>query len=208
MPKLVDHELRQRDILDATRRVILDHGVGAATIRNIATEAGLSTGLLHHYFADKDSLLLALFESSNTTWDLRLRDCNDRHDAGLPALRALLEGAMPWDVEDRIHWVLWFGFPSSAPWQSAEHDYRSAQRDRFAGWRQLLHDNLQVAVANGDVVDGAATDSTIDRLVALVVGLGVESALLGVHKPRQDLIELIDDQLATLPRPQTGRAAR
>ncbi len=40
------------EIVRATRRVILEHGLGGVTMRSIAAETGKSTGLINHYFDD------------------------------------------------------------------------------------------------------------------------------------------------------------
>ena len=50
----------------------------------------------------------------------------------------------------------------------------------------------------GEFQLGLNARSEVHRLVALVVGLGDESALLGVAKSRSELMRLVDDQLATL----------
>ena len=42
MPRYVDVEQRRRDITDAAARLIAKSGVGAATLRDVATEAGLT----------------------------------------------------------------------------------------------------------------------------------------------------------------------
>ena len=51
---------------------------------------------------------------------------------------------------------------------------------------------------NGEFQPKLDARSEVSRMVALVVGLGVESAFLGVTRPRSELTRLIDDQLATL----------
>ncbi len=45
-------------ILDATCRVIVDKGMAAVRVGDIAREAGLSTALVHYHFATKDEVLL------------------------------------------------------------------------------------------------------------------------------------------------------
>src|SRR6188472_4105948 len=64
MPRIVDVDVRRAELTDATARVIARSGIEAATMREIAAEAGWTTGALTHYFADKRELLLATFQSS------------------------------------------------------------------------------------------------------------------------------------------------
>jgi AcrR family transcriptional regulator len=46
-------------LLDATERVLHDHGYGAVTSRRVAAEAGLKQQLVYYYFRTMDELLLA-----------------------------------------------------------------------------------------------------------------------------------------------------
>lgn len=43
MPKIVDHDQRRRDLVEATLRIILRQGLAGATMRDIATEADSPT---------------------------------------------------------------------------------------------------------------------------------------------------------------------
>ena len=64
MPKVVDIAERRSELAAAAAQLIARSGVGAATIREVAAEAGWTTGALTHYFADKRELLLFTFASS------------------------------------------------------------------------------------------------------------------------------------------------
>jgi len=59
MPKLGMQDLRRRQLIDATFATVQRHGLADTTMQRIAREAGLSTGMIHHYFADKNALLAA-----------------------------------------------------------------------------------------------------------------------------------------------------
>jgi TetR/AcrR family transcriptional regulator, cholesterol catabolism regulator len=58
------NEARRLDILRAAARVFRRHGIAAAGMREIAEEAGLSSGNLYHYFSGKDEILLFCQERS------------------------------------------------------------------------------------------------------------------------------------------------
>ena len=57
VPKVVDHANRREELARAALRVIGRDGLEAATTRAVAQEAGWSTGVLKHYFTNKDQLL-------------------------------------------------------------------------------------------------------------------------------------------------------
>lgn len=62
MPKIVDHDRQRELLLDACFRVFVEEGYADATLRRLAKAAGVSTGMLYHYFADKEAILAAAFE--------------------------------------------------------------------------------------------------------------------------------------------------
>ncbi|MEV6342601.1 TetR family transcriptional regulator [Actinoplanes sp. NPDC051851] len=53
----------RESILDAARRTFAEKGYDGASIRLIATAAGVDPALIHHYFGTKEKLFLAAMES-------------------------------------------------------------------------------------------------------------------------------------------------
>ena len=61
MPKVVNHDERRVEIAHATWAAVQSVGVDKLTLRDITLEAGCTTGVLSHYFRDKDSVLRFAF---------------------------------------------------------------------------------------------------------------------------------------------------
>ncbi len=59
MPKRGMKPIRRQQLIDAAIASIHEHGFSSATVARIARKAGVSTGIVHHYFADKNDLLAA-----------------------------------------------------------------------------------------------------------------------------------------------------
>lgn len=57
-------------ILSAARQAFADRGYDGASIRQIATSAGVDPALVHHYFGAKDKLFLATMDSPIDPGDL------------------------------------------------------------------------------------------------------------------------------------------
>jgi len=55
-------ERSRRQILDAALDLFSHRGYGATSIRDIADDAGLSTGNVYHHFADKEDIYNTIFE--------------------------------------------------------------------------------------------------------------------------------------------------
>jgi len=59
-------------ILDAAEELIASHGLHDAALVQIARRAGVAVGTLYNYFADRDALIRALFESRRASLTPRL----------------------------------------------------------------------------------------------------------------------------------------
>ena len=58
MPKVVDHQERRLVIADALMRVESEHGLDEISLRHVAAAAGVSTGMVQHYFRTKAEMML------------------------------------------------------------------------------------------------------------------------------------------------------
>lgn len=58
VPRTADHDIRRRQIAAAVVRVVNESGIDSATVARVAATAGVSVGLVQHYFPAKDDLLL------------------------------------------------------------------------------------------------------------------------------------------------------
>src|SRR5688500_17360808 len=94
VPKIVDHDERRLELVDATWRIIARQGLEGATMREIAMEAGFANGALKPYFPTKDTLLEFAFGHVFNRTNQRIADVT-RGKSGLPALRAFCREVLP-----------------------------------------------------------------------------------------------------------------
>jgi len=147
MARHVDHRQRRLEVLAAARRVIIRDGIEAATTRAIAREAGYSSGVLSHYFDDKDDILSSLLRQSHE----RVRQRRVRRTAGvtgLAALRELLLDSLPLDAERTREARLEIDFWSRG--LSAEH-LAEVQRREHAKLRAATRRRLAEAHRAGEI---------------------------------------------------------
>jgi len=74
-----NYEERRRQLLRAATRVFSRGGFLGSRVGDIAKEAGLSYGLVYHYFDNKEAILNALFQEN---WGLVLKVVTDVHAQG------------------------------------------------------------------------------------------------------------------------------
>lgn len=59
MARRAIEDIRREELIDAAVTAVAEDGHDAATTRSIGVRAGVSPGIVHHYFGDKHSLLSA-----------------------------------------------------------------------------------------------------------------------------------------------------
>ena len=164
MPRIVDIEQRRSELADAAARLIARSGVGAATMRDVAAEAGWTTGALTHYFANKRELLRFTFESSLAG---RLADRAGRRSATpQDALTQSLEGALPIDDDRRRHWMVTIALCAEA---ASDPDLAEVQAHAYREFRR----HITGLVGATGVSTGAARIA--ERLIAAADGIAIQA---------------------------------
>lgn len=162
---------RKLEIMEATCRVIAREGTDGLRMGTVAAEAGISSALIHYYFATRDDLLMQAFDHADTKADQAaeaalagLEDPLDR----LHRLLLIYSGG-----EDVFHedWVLWVEM-----WRSAIFDDRLAEsvRRSNATWIGQIGGMIEDARAQGSVAADLNVEDAALRLAAVVDGLGLQ----------------------------------
>ncbi|NOK19454.1 TetR/AcrR family transcriptional regulator [Corallococcus carmarthensis] len=89
-PTAPEPDARAR-LIAAGQRVLGERGYDAATVKEVAREAGVNQGLVHYYFGSKDALLLAVTQEASRQYMSEL----ERLRAQTPA-EELAETAFAW----------------------------------------------------------------------------------------------------------------
>ena len=173
MPKIVDHDERRLELVDATWRIIARQGLEGATMREIAMEAGFANGALKPYFPTKDTLLEFAFGHVFNRTNQRIAQVTEGKSA-LEALRAFCMEVLPLD-EERINEariVIPF-------WQKAVNDPQKAEihQQSMAEWVATIRRYLAEARGAGEV--RIAVDDAIlaGQLLNMLLGAQIEAAL-------------------------------
>lgn len=187
MPKVVDVDQRRGEIVDATIRLIARGGLEAATMRDIAAEAGWTTGVVNHYFADKRELLRSTLTSS-----IRRRLASRGHADDKPAadrLRDELAAALPLDDEGRMHWLVTAAFLSHA---AGDAELAEVQRDAYRAFRS----NVAQLVLEIDGGDMSTALERAEHLIASIDGAAMQAMFDPESWPAARQLALLDAALA------------
>jgi len=103
-------KIRQAEIIEAFFDVVAEKGFVNATMREIAVAAGCSQGMLHHYFDNKETMVLAATEYLVTTYSAELSGKIGRYDSATDRLHFLFSWFRDLDRFDlRFSWA-WMEF--------------------------------------------------------------------------------------------------
>jgi AcrR family transcriptional regulator len=203
MPKVVDHEARREELLEAVWRVIIRDGLDQATIRTFAKETGWSAGVLAHYFADKDdvvrSALKLAHERITTRWETKLAG-----KSGAVALRELVLDNLPLDDEREQETRLLVNYWTR---RTRPGDDQPAREENWRRGPRLV-DRLAVHIAEGqdagELRTDAAPEDVADRLLAFIDGISLHALLDPDRMSRARQTALAEQELGrlTAQRPQ------
>ncbi|MDF2709539.1 MAG: TetR family transcriptional regulator [Nonomuraea muscovyensis] len=174
--------------------MIVRDGIDAATTRAIAKEAGYSNGVLAHYFADKDEILLSALRQSHQRIRERLTRKVDGA-GGLAALRELLLDNLPLDAERTQETRLEVSFWSRS---LASERLAEVQRAEAGELRAVVRGLLAEARAAGELRGDDSLDDVTEHLLALVDGLSLHLLLYPGRLRRVDLERIMLAQLDRL----------
>lgn len=196
MPKIVDHDERRLELVDATWRIIARLGMEGATMREIALEAGFANGALKPYFATKDTLLAFAFRHVFNRTNERVAEVT-AGKTGLAALRAFCLEVLPLD-EERINEariVIPF-------WQKAinDDDKAAIHLSSMDQWRAMILGYLAQGRESGDVAAPVADGTIADQLLNMLLGAQIAAALAPGRQAGGDLVDQVEGYLTLLGR--------
>ena len=167
-------------LLDAAVRLIAREGIDNVRIARIATEAGVSAGLVHYHFASRDALLEeALEHSYERAGDLRVAALDDGRASAPQRLQAMIDQCLPSDRPLRDDWVLWVEL-----WLRSARDpaLRPVAARLYARLHAWFTEMLAAGVAAGQLRE-CDVERMTDRLLALIDGYGIRVLTGDPHMP-------------------------
>jgi AcrR family transcriptional regulator len=164
---------RKEEIIAAAIRVIARKGVPGASMRAIAREMGLTTGVITHYFSDKNELLREALQSFFDPW---LKTIDSGKSLGNPweKLQNIFLPGITELLLDRGRKQVWLGMLLQM-----EHQPQLAQayREKYGRIRDIAFALIRQCQNEGfirpeldPVVEGNRLFAVIDGLLVAVLG--------------------------------------
>ena len=179
VPKLVDHDVRRREIAQAVWAVIAERGIEGVTLRSVAAEAGVSVGRIQHYYASREELVRDSCRELLKAATQRFEAAGDA--TPVERLRRLILGRIPTTPEFAIGTSIWLAYEAKSVDDPVIAEL--VKRGHAGGVREPA-----ALVGECGVADAPAVAL---RLMATAEGLAIR-VLVGGLEPRA-ATELLED---------------
>nr|MDT0661356.1 TetR/AcrR family transcriptional regulator [Micromonospora sp. DSM 115978] len=200
MPKQVDHGERRTLIADALMRVAAERGLEAVSLRHVAQEAGVSAGMVQHYFRTRDEMMEFAMKVVRERVGRRMEAAGAALGSAptiRTALRAMLVELLPMDEARRVDGRVALAFLAYAAVRPVA---AASIRADTAGMLEFVTGQVRAARDSGQVRQGVVPEAAAVGLLAVVEGLSLY--LLGDNYPPQIALDALDahlDLIFTMP---------
>jgi AcrR family transcriptional regulator len=194
LASVAQRSTRQGEIVEAAVHVIARDGLSGASLRAIAREIGYTTGVVMHYFKDKEDLLVAAAEAVFSPFEDLLSQALLMEDA-FEGLRRICVIPLPTTPAKRVIPRIYAQVLASAETEPA---FAAAFRTRYGALRQ----GIQTVLANGQKSGAFRADfdpaAQCDLLCALADGLGLHAISEPSRFPPARIVALVTQELEKL----------
>jgi AcrR family transcriptional regulator len=169
MPKIVDHEQQRLELSSTVAGALAELGLEHTTLRAVAVRHGCTKGMVQHYFADKEELMVAALVYIEEQCGQRL-DGVSATDTGLALLHARLTAQLPIGAQALEEWKVRLVFGTRA---ALSNEMRVRLRQFQGGYQKIGVGCLRRAQRAGDLKSGLSLRNSYRALMALVCGISV-----------------------------------
>lgn len=167
---------RRQDLIEATLDCVSDKGIKGATLRAIALRAGVTAGLIRHYFPGKDELMQAAYRATvSLMTEQALAALADAPQDPVARLAVFVRANLAPPVVDPRVFTLWAGFIGLVHTDAA---MAAVHREGYLDFRGEAEALLASAfAAHGKSLAGGELRRFAIALNAIIDGLWLEGCL-------------------------------
>ncbi|HOM88221.1 MAG TPA: TetR/AcrR family transcriptional regulator [Spirochaetota bacterium] len=189
------YDTRRLQLTAAAYNVVSKKGYYNFTIKDIADEAGMSAGLVHYYFKNKQDLLLNLLRQINTNIRLALQNDLANIEDPVDKLSVFILRACNLIIEEKNYFYVLLDF-----WTQLNHNerMRKAIQKLYQSYRKVCWDILNEGIIQGKI-NQIDVSYTATMIVSMVQGLIIQYVIepdafdysYYVNKIKNQIIETI-----------------
>ena len=159
---------RRLEVTQAAWRVIITEGLDKTSMRAIAKQLGSSTGVVTHYFRDKNELMLFALERIFENLHRDMTSSMEKYE-GIERLEQMVLAALPLESNSLDGWKVWVAFVGYA---IGREKLMQEHQKRYDFLRQILCQELADLQAAKLIPADLDLNLEANALIALVDGIG------------------------------------
>ncbi len=161
---------RRDEVLEAAETLLAAHGYDALRLRDVSEAAGVSIGLIQHYFGTRDGLLLETMRAASKRRVRQWTQLAAGVSSPADQLRSLIEGA----IGDRHRCVIWIETCAAA---TRHPELLPDVRRTQDAWHQAITNALRAGVQDGSLRMTLSPDDTAEILIRIIDGFILDAAV-------------------------------
>lgn len=197
MPRHADPDARREQLASAALDIALTQGLDRVSVPRIAQRAGVSVGLVQHYFPAKAALVVTAYEALAARVDARVGAIVEAGEAQRGSIREMVAAGLgellPLDAERRAEGMVRAEFAARALREQSLGAVARSLRSTLLARVTLAIENGQECGETASALGAAAAAGAALELVALSEGL---AAALLVEPDATDVARLAPDDAA------------
>ena len=196
-------DLRRRQLVEATIDTMAEVGFAATTLALIGQRAGVSPGLISHYFDDKDGLLEATLRSLAARLGRGVSERLRKARAPRERIQAVIDATLAPEEFDQRTCSVWLAF-----WGQVIHSQRLKRVQNV--YQQRMLSNLRYGLKQ--LVPDTDAQRLAISIAAMIDGLWLRATLSSPHETdsrtaRQTVSAFVDGEIARIGKSRTSAAA-
>lgn len=193
------HENQRGRLLECAMRVIATRGYESVRLRDVAVEAGVTTGMIQHYFDSREELLTAAMEKLGLlqieTWvKLQRGDGNPLH-----RLHALIEHPTG-TTHAPEQSAAWLEFCAAS---ARNERLRAVLKKVYRRWRELIKETIELGIRDNVFAPSLPVDMLAETLILLLdgsdIGVGSRAGNLSAGEIETLTLSVMDQLVGVTP---------
>lgn len=170
MSKNILEEIRKEQVINATKKLIIDKGYSNFSMKDVAAEMDMSTGLIYHYFENKDDLLVQVLKHSFREPQRRAMDSVEPLPDFLDKISTYIESMNEVPRNDPEFYIILLNYLGQVLYAP---DIEQILKKFFRNLRNFIEQMFRSGQSQG-VISGEHCDGLPELMIAASMGISFQ----------------------------------
>jgi AcrR family transcriptional regulator len=173
MIKNILEEIRKEQVLNATQKLIIDKGYSNFSMKDVASEMGMSTGMIYHYFENKEDLLLNALKYSFANPYKKVMETVDPLEEYFDKISTYFDNISDSQTTSTDFWVLLINYLGQVRYAP---DISRIMQKFISNIRNYVDEIFQLGIAQG-IIDKESVHGLSEIIIGASMGLAFQQII-------------------------------